>query len=238
MSPLPHVLISSPIRNRAWILPEFLAAIEALDYDSDRLSYYFLANDCADDSAAILRAWCARRAAVIEEVDTGIVGWNRYARPHYDYGNLANLRNRILARFLREDASHLFSVDSDVIVRTDTLRALVEADQPVVAAVIANLPGVPVERCPARNYLFWDGHNYRHGADLPPGLCQVDVTGAVYLIRRDVVASGARYSGGAQGEDIGFCEAARQRGFHLFIHGGVRCEHRMDDPWQGQRRPR
>jgi hypothetical protein len=235
-----HVMIASPVRNRAWVLPEFLAALDRLEFPQDRLSFYFLANDCADASPQILRSWAAERPrAVVEEVNTGVPGWNRYRWPHYDYGNLAFLRNRILKRFLESACTHLFSVDSDVIVPPHALARLLAADRPVVAGVISNFPGLPVEDSPAHNFLFLvDGH-YRHQRHVPEGLFEVDLTGAVVLIRRDVVEAGVRYEGHPSGEDAGFCEQAKARGFRLWCHGGVRCQHRMDDPQQPRpsRRP-
>jgi len=228
-------MVASPVRNRAWILPEFLAALRALDHPPPCLSFYFLANDCTDASVDILRAWDAPGSAVrVEERSTGVVGWNRYQWPRYDFDNLANLRNHIVARFLESAATHLFSVDSDIVVPPSALRELLVADRPVVAGVISNFPGVPVEESPAHNFMFRSGNLYAHSRTVPAGVFEVDVTGAVVLIRRDVLEAGVRYAAHGWGEDIAFCEHARRRGFHLWAHGGVRCEHRMEDP--GMRR--
>jgi hypothetical protein len=229
----PEVMIASPVRNRAWILPEFLAALDGIDYPPERLRYYFLLNDSVDCSGDILRAWAAGRPnAAVEQVDRGVAGWNRYTLPHYDYGNLAWLRNRILDRFLASGASHLFTVDSDVLVPPHALRALLAADKDVIAGVIANLPGLTVEQSPVHNFLFRAGDLYRHQATVPDGPFEVDLTGAVILIRRAVPAAGVRYEARPWGEDVGFCEQAKAHGFRLWCHGGVRCRHRMDDPAQ------
>jgi hypothetical protein len=123
-------------------------------------------------------------------------------------------------------------VDSDVIVPPHALHELVAADKPVVAGVIANLPGLSVEESPAHNFLFRCGDLYRHERTVPEGVFEVDLTGAVVLIRRDVVEAGVRYEGRRSGEDVGFCEQAKAKGFRLWCHGGVRCDHRMNDPAQ------
>ncbi len=229
----PTVLVASPVRNRAWVLPDFLGALERLEYPAERLSYHFLVNDCVDESPALLHAWASAHPQVtVEELNTGVPGWNRQRWPHYNYDNLALLRNRLLDRFLASDASYLFSVDSDIIVPPSALDALVAADKPVISGVIANLPGLAVEVSPIHNFLFREAKGYRHVSTVPAGVFEVDLTGAVYLIRRDVIAAGVRYEGRRTGEDVGFCEQAKSKGFQLWCHGDVRCDHRMLEPPQ------
>ncbi len=224
-------MIVSPVRNRAWVLPDFLAALDGLNYPPDCISYHFLVNDCIDATAEVLRNWTASRSrATVEELDTHVQGWNRYAWPRYSYVNLALLRNHLLDRFLGSDAAYLFSVDSDVIVPAHGLRELIAANRAVVAGVISNLPGLPPEASPIHNFLFRAGEYYRHEAKVPDGLFEVDLTGAAILIRRDVIATGVRYRGTRSGEDASFCEQVQAKGFQLWCHGGVRCQHRMEDP--------
>ncbi len=232
----PTVFIASPVRNRAWVLPAFLDSLEKLDHPAEAVSHHFLINDCVDASGQILRDWASRRQrAVVEEVRTGVVGWNRYQYPHYDFRNLARLRNHLLERFLASGSSHLFSVDSDVLVPPHALRYLLRAERPVVAAVIANLPGCSVEASSAHNFLLRRDGRYRHEPGVPTGIFEVDLTGAVVLIRREVIEAGARYGEHSSGEDLAFCRQTQALGFGLWCHGMVRCVHRMDDPGQTQR---
>jgi hypothetical protein len=181
----------------------------------------------------VVRAWAAGRPRTeVEEIHTGVAGWNRYRWPHYDYANLASLRNRILERFLQSHAAYLFSVDSDILVPPHALRYLLAADKPVIAGVIANLPGFSVESSPAHNFLLNDRGRYRQERAVPSAIFRVAITGAVALIRREVIAAGVRYDASVSTEDVGFCTQAERRGFGLWCHGAVRCVHRMDDPGQ------
>jgi hypothetical protein len=54
------IFISTPIRNKARILPEFLQAIESLLYPKQNLLCHFFINDSTDRSEEIIRLWAAR----------------------------------------------------------------------------------------------------------------------------------------------------------------------------------
>jgi cellulose synthase/poly-beta-1,6-N-acetylglucosamine synthase-like glycosyltransferase len=61
-SDLPSVAVLVPARNEATLAPLVLEALSRLDYPAERLSFVLIANGCTDDTAAIFRAWAAKRA--------------------------------------------------------------------------------------------------------------------------------------------------------------------------------
>src|SRR3972149_412413 len=109
-----NILIGSPIRNRGWILPEYLTHLEFLDYPKENLAFHFILNDSTDDSKYWLENWKnlnenKYRYVKIEEInfsypeDLGCFGNGRsgsakisQVRRQYTYKALAELRNKLL----------------------------------------------------------------------------------------------------------------------------------------------
>lgn len=60
-------------------------------------------------------------------------------------------------------------------------------------------------------------------------LCEVDMTGAAYLIKREVLDSGVRYGFHKQGEDCYFSAMAQEKGFTLHCDYNIRANHIMDE---------
>lgn len=227
----PLVLIAAPVRNRAWILPRYLDAIAALDYPQDRLRFAWFLNDCQDNSAAILSRWMDDdRRGTLETFNTGRTeseyrGATRVAGPRCRaYPVLATLRNRILDEAAWLGADYLLSLDTDVIVRPDTLRRLLDHKKDVVAALVRN-----GER--AWNYLQHDQSRdeyIRCGAP-HPGLFRVGLTGAACLYSRRAIQAG-RFSVGATGEDEGMARSLRAAGIEMWVDGTHELEHVMEVP--------
>ena len=51
-----RVMIGCPVRNRAWILPDYLQHLRALKYPQEQIEYCFVINDSFDETRAILTA--------------------------------------------------------------------------------------------------------------------------------------------------------------------------------------
>lgn len=217
------------MRNRAWILPQYLGALERLDYPPERLRFAFVINDCTDTTADLLSAFATKRPTRLLHHDLHHPAWRR---GWYSYHNLALLRNLLLEELLAGQERYLLAVDSDILVPPHTLRQLLQAEREIVAACVPNdghLDGSG-RRC---NFLRYHAAGGRpvHVSDYVPGdLIEVDVAGAAILINRAVVEEGARYQAGFGGEDEGFCRAARARGFRIWADTGLLCDHRMVEP--------
>lgn len=220
-----NILISAPIKNRAWILPEYLKALKNIDYPKENISFLFLLNGSAsDNSNEILSRFKEENEKEYKRIeilfngidgkeDSGEGGNIRTGRDKVFYGKLARLRNEILdAASGHEDIDYLFSVDSDVLVTPSVIKELSEAKKDIISALIVNDPP------DSYNFLHFPGGPRRNF--IPPSkVFEVYLTGAVYLISRAVFANKKiRYSEKyGTGEDLGFCESARQEGFKSFV---------------------
>lgn len=216
-----NILIACPVRNREWILWRYLRALEILDYPGDKLSFHFILNDSIDDSKNILYIWKNSKKNDFKSIQISEVNFNfpEYidkkgyrqdckTRHKFAYPALSILRNLILdISAINTDIDYLFSVDSDVILYPDILNRLLSEDKDIVAGLIKN--GVN-----EYNFLPFKGNR----SIVPEGAFEVKTTGAVMLISREVFENKAiRYSPKPSGEDEGFCESARARGFKSFV---------------------
>lgn len=222
------ITLATLIRDRAWILPEFLQHVYELDYPKDKMILLFLINDSKDESENILRKFRTDHkdeylAIKIMRHDLGMPQDSRtQIRKTHIYHGLAQLRNEILQAFLKTDGEYLFSVDSDILMPSNTLNQLIKDDKDIVSAHIWN----NASRTANNSMIIYEGR-YRH-LNLPVNqIMKVDLTGAIYLIKREVIASGARYAWSDIGEDAPFCLSAQRLGYELYTDTRIHCDHVM-----------
>ncbi len=224
-------VVGSIIRNRAWVLPDYLKALWSMRV-SDQVSYLFLENDSEDETLKLLQRFkrnkSAMRPITVKSITTGVPGWDHH---RYNYSNLASIRNQLLEMFLETDADFFMSVDSDVIVQPDTFERLLETHQRtagVVGAPVCNIADASLDGHTPGNFMVFERGVLQHPAHYPlAGEYEVDLTGAVYLIPRWVVEQGARYGEDPLGEDIPFCAAVKAAGCRIYVNLDAQCEHRM-----------
>ena len=210
------VMIGSPIlRNRAWILPKYLEHLYNINFPKKEVHLAFLLNGLEEDNTGkILWDFAKkhqneyRRIDIWEKDDDATDSRMRQR----DYQHFADVRNEWLTMRRKSD-THLFSVDSDVLVERDTLTKLLSHGKSIVSALICN--GSIGEQNVFYNILNEDGDIYIHQKPSSP-LMQIDVTGACYIIRRNLLDEGLQYSNHPQGEDCGFCKTAKDMGYKLF----------------------
>jgi GT2 family glycosyltransferase len=222
------IAIGGVVRNRAWILPDYLHALEQIDYPNK--SYLFLENDSTDETYSILTSWAEGKDCRVENLITETEGWARGDYSVNQYENLANVRNKFVEMFLKTDAQFILSVDSDIIVQPNIIQRLIQVsdENTIVGAAISNIPGVPLNGSSPGNFMVKKEGMIIH----PPvynlsGMMDVDVIGAVYLIPRKVLEDGVSYGPHPQGEDIPFCERAKDKGYRLKVLLDLVCDHRM-----------
>lgn len=219
-----RVMIGCPVRNRAWILPQYLQYLTALVYPPDQVEYCFVINDSQDKTEALLQEF-ARRFPVrlLYDNSSRPGGWRR---GFYRFDRLAELRNRLLEAFLQSDCDYLLSVDSDILVPPHALQQLLRAEKDMISALVWN--GAEIGDDQFYNIFAWEKGRLLPIRDFPRDrVFPVDCTGAACLINRRVIEAGARYNSRWGPEDIGFCKEVQELGFAIFCHGAVECVHVM-----------
>lgn len=214
-----NILIGCPVRNREWILPEYLQALENLDYPKENLAFHFILNDSTDRSKEMLLTWKSvvesnYRYIRITELnfdypedwgETRITtNASSLTRKNKGYKALTVLRNLLLdLAWLDMKSDYLFSIDSDIIIKPDILLNLLQQKKHIIAGLVSN---------DSSNY------NFIPKGKTPKGIMEVSITGSIILISRKIIDNKRiRYSPGKTGEDEGFCLSAKAQGFKSYI---------------------
>jgi hypothetical protein len=232
---LPRIMIAAPIHNRGWILGEYLKHLKNLNYPKDLISFYFILNNCVDNSRNILRRFKRKNRSKYASIRIDEINYDRkfqeddrsaLVRKSETYKILAELRNIILSQALASDGEMLFSVDSDILTFPNTLNLLLHHDLDAVAALVGN-GGEGIY-----NFLNYNEITKQYDRNLsenPTGLIKVDLTGAAILLSRKACEAGrGKYIAGDSGEDQSFCEALRDAGISMYVDGSIRTRHIMN----------
>lgn len=228
-------MIGAPIRDREWILPNYLDALIGLNYPKELISFCFIINDCTDDSKEIATAFI-NKAKILGYRDAKLIHMNlgakrdaRDATRNEIYRSLSVLRNKLLSEIGESD--YFFSVDSDIIVPPNALMELVNSKKDICSALIYNDLHFnshnitwPNRYC---NILIERDGQITHYLDYPQdSLFKVHTTGAVYLLSRNVCRD-CYYEYHPQGEDVGFCIVAKNKGYEVWCNSSIFCDHKM-----------
>lgn len=221
-------MVGCPVRNRAWILPRYLECLLNLEHPGQELEFCFIINDCDDETPEILEQFVEQETGRVKLIYKNLGRTDRHIRGAYSFARLAILRNCLIEAFLDSKCAYLFSVDSDILVPSDTLRRLIDDNCDIISAPVCN--GHELGDMSIYNVLARNSNGYLvHIRDFPRDrIFPVDCTGAAYLLKRRVLEDPSiRYSSQMGAEDIGFCRAALDREFKIYCDGRLECVHTM-----------
>ncbi|CAH0715963.1 unnamed protein product, partial [Brenthis ino] len=132
---LPTVTIAVLVRNKAYILPYFLSALDRLDYPKNRLYLWIYSDYNSDQSIEVLREWKTFREAeyhgfylkadeltpTLHPDEKNVSSWTPKRHRH-----IIRLREKALNFARRKWSDYLFMLDADVILTNpDTLKSLI-----------------------------------------------------------------------------------------------------------------
>jgi hypothetical protein len=215
------LMVGMPIKERAWCLPEWFAALEAQDIEHEVVAIY---SPSADETELVL---IEHNATIIYDESLGrslsninAHCWGDLSTYHY----MATMRNHLTRLALEREADYFFSLDSDIILPPNTLREMLKYAQghPGVIAPAVNM----TINARALNVMKWSttrGHAYRDGGEPPAG--KVDVVMAAMLLDR--TAMECQWRSHPQGEDVGFCADALDKNVALWWLPHIQCQHLM-----------
>lgn len=148
---LPTVLMLTPVKNAARLLPRYFDLATGLDYPRDKLSLAFLEGDSEDGTFETLSGLAARHAGAFGRIELfqrsfgfRIDGVRWAADIQYPRRNiLAKCRNALWHSAWRGEQKVLW-VDADLTdYPADVLRQLLAADRPIVVPNCVTCPGGP-----------------------------------------------------------------------------------------------
>lgn len=227
-----NITIGSLIRNRAWIIPDFLRSILEQDYPKENIAFNFILNDSVDDSRIHLEEFKSQYKADYRYIHIQRLQFDAPVDQRVEsvriniYQNLAIMRNLLLDQaWADKDCYYLFMVDCDHVLPENLLTRLISHNKPYVSALTKTGTNNPN----AFNILP-RGEDY----SLRKDLIEAEVTGGIGLIRREIIDDfdcrcyPLTPLGTTQAtEDLLFCQRMRKKGYRLFVDPLAYCEHRM-----------
>lgn len=235
------VQISAPIRNRQDYLPSYLKCLYNLDYDKNLITMRFLVNDSTDNSLKILEEFKKEhkneyRDIIIDIWNRNVIEDARIANIRIDlYEHFSAIRNRLLRT---NESDYYFSVDSDIMVESDSLKKLIKNNVDIVAGLIINgnlvrpdnpkdFPNILIEDKTKPNQ-YVHVSNWRALQRFGERLIEVDFTGAIILMTKKITKNKSIfYASHFQGEDLFFCKTAQENGYKVYCDLSVKATHCM-----------
>ncbi|MFA5313454.1 MAG: hypothetical protein WC375_09105 [Methanomassiliicoccales archaeon] len=222
-----EIMVGCPIQNRDGLVKKYLTYLLMLDYPVEKIRAVFYVNNSTDKTEQILREFKDHYGGwfgsfeIYSENNSGYV--DDYWKQSRNYSAFAEVRNKWLSYL--EDEKYILSVDSDIMIPRRGLKALLSHNKDICSLLVKNTPyshnimkykkGVP------KSIPELDKNQKSNFGEL----LEVDITGACYLINREVIDSGTRYGFDKRGEDVYFCDEAKRRGFKLYCDTGVKAKH-------------
>ena len=220
------ILIGGPVRQDRDIFTEHLKSLRSLGLpEGCTADRYFIFNDC--DLSSCLAP--GERYEIINTGDEFVCTEQTHSWSYRNFDKMPMLRNRMLELALSGGYDYYFLVDSDLVLRQETLRHLLEQKKDL----ISELFWTPLE--PSGGWCWQNAWEYDQASASPeaiemwkkPGVYPVGGTGACFLMSRKVIEAGVSYTPIRNircffGEDRWFCIRAVVAGFDIFID--TQCE--------------
>lgn len=219
-----RVLIGAPLRQKPHIFAEHLKAINALQLPKGvEVSCYYVANNCDADTLALLDESEYEVRDDLAPEDYSADNNADHVWTNEDMVRMGELRSVLTDKVLYGPYDYLLSVDSDIVMKPETLSLLLNAKRQIVSEIFWTQ---------SDSGFIWsnawtaDGYAVRKSDLLKwrtAGLYEVGMTGALTLIHRSVFEAGVSYrkipniNTALIGEDRHFCVRAACAGIPMYI---------------------
>lgn len=215
------VLIGGPVRQDPDIFKEHLKSIRSLIVPAGcQVDIHFIFNDC--DLSGMLED--SETFEMINTNDEYICDEQTHRWTAENLNKMTPLRNNMLRRALEGGYDYYFLVDSDLVLKPNTLLLLMAQEKDLIAELFWT------EGEPGSNFFWPNAWEYNQCETeketvrnwIKPGIYQCGGTGACFLIHRRVIEAGVNYDPisnirGLKGEDRWFCIRAICHGFDIWL---------------------
>ena len=222
-----RVLLTAPLKQERKIFEAFQNSIDALDVpEGVTLDRFFVVNDCEKIKPHI-------RNAEYVTINTGDL-YQKTVNDHVwtaeNLNKMPQLRNATIQQALVGGYDYWWSVDTDLVLHPQTLRALLSADKDIVSEVFWTQAANGRWWCNAWMFDQCDPGGHLDEWRLP-GLYQVGMTGACTLVKTAVLKNGVNFDAipnirkALWGEDRWFCIRAVCAGYEMWLDTHYPAEH-------------
>ena len=221
-----RVLITAPLRQDVSIFREHQESLDRLTIpEGVEVDRFWVVNDCPEVIPEIRGSYVT--------ADTGDdyrkVGDNHLWMPE-NLAKMPTLRNYTITWALEKGYDYWFSVDTDLILRPETLELLLTADKDIVSEIFWT-KAAGVENGYWCNAWMYDQDGGMSAEWLTPGLYRVGMTGACTLVKRQVLEAGVNFAPiscirkALWGEDRWFSIRAAVLEFELWVDSHAPAMH-------------
>jgi len=223
-----ELLIGCPVRNRAWILPDwFDYARKAAENAGVTPVFAFVIGRCDDDTKKII---VSQGDSTVFEESADEASWPKNnPERHWNrdrYHHMVRIRNQLLNIVRDMNPVYFLSLDSDILIHPQALENLLESIEGRAAVGGKAYLSAEHRRYPTYANITNQNNLYRPDAH---GVFDVDVIMAIKLMTEE--AYNVNYEWNQQGEDIGWSANCRANGIRLKWDGRVTSKHVMAK-WQ------
>ena len=219
------LIVGCPVKNRGWILPEWYERVEHATRNLD-VEYLFVAEPSSDDTVELAEKY----GEVIMLPDAGHNrehAWGK--RPRLEH--MVVIRNALLEGVREREPDFFLSLDSDILIPDPyvlNLKATLTMGDPKEPAKEIDAVGGLLYMDPRDPLCTSFGkkskqHNFKRVG--PNTVHKIDYIMAAKLMKPS--AYNIDYVFNKRGEDIGWCDAARNAGLKLFCDGRIPAKHVM-----------
>ena len=220
------VLLTAPLKQERGIFQAHQDSIDALILpEGVQLDRFYVLNDC-DGLAEDIRG----RYEVINTGDLYAKTHNDHIWTHENLAKMPLLRNRTIREALDGGYDYWWSVDTDLVLAPETLQVLLDADKDIVSEIFWTQSKAGGWWCNGWMYDQADADG-RLREFTEPGLYQVGMTGALTLVKTDVLRGGVSFDpipnikNALWGEDRWFCIRAAVLGYEMWLDTHYPAEH-------------
>lgn len=239
------ILLGSPVRQKPEILTEFLRSLTELDTTGLSLGFFFVDDNEDALSSRMLRSFPCGEAGITVAYASDIVpdlSENSYSGHNWDYDlieRVADMKNHIIDAARARDYSHLFFIDSDIVLHPQSLKQLLSDEKDIVANIFwtrfSSWDTLHPQVWQMDQRALYNPRDrktkkraYKTAKEIEfiesfkqKGVFQVGGLGACTLISHHVLEAGVNFSSlyniSFWGEDRSFCIRAVAAGFELFV---------------------
>ena len=245
----PTVFLAILAKQKEKVLPLFLRTIEELDYPKDSIVLYVRTNNNTDRTKEILEEWVDKNSwqykSVLydgEDISTNIQKYGVHEWNGERFRALAKIRQESLDLCYDMGCDYYFVVDVDNFIYPETLKALIEADKPIVGPLlryaVANdeFPDTPEdqERVGDHKCRYYSNYHYMvddYGSILNEpiyyqllyqvegfkGVFDVDCIHCTYLIKREYIKKLTYLEESDRWEYMVFSDSARKARVNQYL---------------------
>lgn len=228
MTSPPALLVGAPVRNRGWIIGEWVAAVEKASWMAGVEPGFVMVGDPSDESLKYVETHCRTHDRFFGAVhvaddgrgdDPGKRTWN-----HNRYHHMVVLRNALLDAVRLYEPGAFLSLDTDILVHPEAIKLLSDALYGFDAVGGKAYMSHVGRRVPSHAFVR-QGGGQTHRVDHEGGVVSTQVIMAIKMMSPD--AYWVDYKWHHSGEDFGWSEAAREKGLRLGWDARVTNKHVM-----------